>query len=206
MLRYNSDNNRYILECEWGQTLTSFLEKLILISTEKNTEISGTFNDYEFIINQAINPVTVESLRAEFTEYNRQQDEIYQNSNEGKLASLKRAQKLKNSQHHIDILIEKLDSLDFDNFGAVLEWMCLFQIESDQTGVVYYEDLVVETFIANGYEIGVNTGEQFNPKDQENVCKYIIGQALDGIDRVGAPHQIIHKFANDWKQKFLVKA
>jgi hypothetical protein len=206
MLRRNLDNNKYVLEGECGQSLTSFLEKIIEISIQNNSEISGVFNDYEFIVNQAKNPATVESLRTEYREYNKQQDEIYKNSIQGKITEMEITQSIKNSQEKADLLISHLETLDFGDFGAVLDWMCLFQNESDHTGVIYNKDLVIEKFTSNGYQIGVNTGEKFNAENHENVCKYIIGQALDGIDRIGSPHQIIHKFANDWKVKFSVAA
>ena len=53
-------------------------------------------------------------------------------------------------------------------------------------------------FGEHGYEPGVNTGDDFAVDDRENVGRYIIGQALDGIRSVGSPHPIIHKFATDW--------
>lgn len=45
--------------------------------------------------------------------------------------------------------------------------------------------------------------EQFDENNKENVAKYIIGQALDGILNVGSPHQIISSFHDKWKNKFV---
>lgn len=105
-------------------------------------------------------------------------------------------------QKKVDQLIERLDNLDFSDYEPVLDWIYNFQEPSDYTWVSFDKSQVISKFKNQGFDIGVNTGNDFNGEDVENVVKYLVGQALDGIKNVGAPHPIICKFINNWKQKF----
>ena len=99
--------------------------------------------------------------------------------------------------------MEQLPNLDFANQEAVLDWICEFQDPSDHIGVAKNQGEVLKIFAEHGYQTSVNTGEAFNGEDRDNFARYIVGQALDGLKGdVGAIHQVVHKFTDDWKKKF----
>ncbi len=107
------------------------------------------------------------------------------------------------AQRKIDALVDRLPNLDFSNQEAVLDWICEFQDPSDHIGVVKDQQKILETFAEHGYQPSVNTGEALDRENSNNVARYIIGQALDGLqDDAGAIRHVIHKLTDDWKKKF----
>ncbi|OGZ11660.1 MAG: hypothetical protein A3D67_00515 [Candidatus Lloydbacteria bacterium RIFCSPHIGHO2_02_FULL_51_22] len=69
--------------------------------------------------------------------------------------------------------------------------------------VVKQKDVVIATFAAKGYHPNVNCGQDFHGDDRDNFARYIIGQALGNLACVGAIHQVVQRFTNDWKKKFI---
>ena len=54
----------------------------------------------------------------------------------------------------------------------------------------------------HGYEVGAYCGPAFDRASRDIFARWLIGQALDGIEHVGAPHGIVDKFARDWREAF----
>jgi len=178
--------------------------------SEKNHEEGGKVGD--FTVKGAFNGTTLvarkgsttESILADFTAQMAANAEVYRKSPEGKAAAREQAERLVQMQLKHDVLMKKLPSLDFSSHIAVIDWLCEFQDPSDHIGVVKQQDVIVAIFATRGYHPSVNTGDAFDGSDQDNFARYIVGQALDMLQgSVGAIHQIIHKFADDWKEKFL---
>ena len=69
-------------------------------------------------------------------------------------------------------------------------------------GVRVDRERIIATFGAHGYVSGVNCGDAFDAEDRENVARWLIGQCLANLVSVGAIHGIVHKFADDWIEKF----
>lgn len=61
---------------------------------------------------------------------------------------------------------------------------------------------VHQQLLSWGFFPNVNCGVDFNGEDEENVAKYIIGQALAGFSSVGCPHPIAETFIERWLTKF----
>lgn len=189
------------IEGKPGQHINSFAQQLINEAQESNTIVAGTFNGIDLVVDPKSN-LSVDEIVATFTSEMNKKAEAYRKSPEGIRANKEAEEKKQNMQEKANQLVEQLNTLDFSDYELVLEWICNFQEASDYIGTSYDKNKVISTFKNNGFAIGVNTGKDFNGENAENFAKYLVGQALDGINTVGAPHQIVHKFTNDWKQKF----
>lgn len=184
-----------------GQHINSFAKQLINEAQKSNTIVTGTFNGIDLVVDPKSN-LSVDEIVATFTSEMSKKAEAYKNSPEGISANKEAEERKQNMQEKSNQLVEELNTLDFLDFESVLEWICNFQEASDYSGTSYDKNKVISTFKNHGFDIGVNTGKDFNGEDAENFAKYLVGQALDRINTIGAPHQIVHKFTNDWKQKF----
>jgi len=184
-----------------GQDIADFAQQLINSAKQNNNEVTGTFNGIDLVVSSD-SDLSVDDVVQSFHQESKKRAEEYRKSPEGIQAEKEAEEGKQNMQEKANQLVTGLDSLDFSNYESVLEWICDFQEASDHIGVSFDKSQVISIFKDHGFDIGVNTGDDFNGEDEENFAKYLVGQALDGINSVGAPHQIVHKFTNDWKQKF----
>lgn len=178
--------------------------QMLIDACQTAEKAQGTFND---ITLTADKDSTVTGIVAYFHSEMERRAEEYRNSPEGKAAAREQEERRKQKQLKHDELMRQLPNLDFNSDVAILDWLCEFQDPSDYIGVAKQQKVVLSTFAENGYFPNVNCGNDFNAEDRDNFARWLIGQALDGLQgEVGAIHQVIHKFTDDWKRKFLSAA
>ena len=189
------------LKATIGQDIKRFAQELITRATIDSVDVEGEFNGITLRVSSA-EPVTADELVNFFSqEMDRREDE-YKKAPEV-IKAAEEAEARKNAlQKKADQLVTQLDSLDFGNLEAVIDWIVDFQDASDHVGVSYDRQSVINAFRSHGFDIGVNTGKTFNGEDAENFAKWLICNALSFINSDGAIHQVVHKFAEDWKKKF----
>jgi hypothetical protein len=100
----------------------------------------------------------------------------------------------------------KLRTLDFSNDVAVLDWLCAIQEPSNHIGVILRRQTIVHAFESHGFVEGANCGPDYKPGNRENMYRYLVGQALNGIKSGPAIHPIFHKFVGEWKAQFCPEA
>lgn len=145
------------------------------------------------------NPVTL------YQKWEREMDRRaaeYRRSPEGRRAAAEAAARLQSYQQQMDRLMEELPNLDFSDMGALIDWLDRLADPSDHIGVPTPAEEIVSAFIEHGFVPNANTKGQFNGDDPENYARWLIGQALDGLNTMGAIHGVYHKFAKEWKEKF----
>ena len=145
---------------------------------------------------------TVEGVEARFHAEMKRRWEKYNNSPAGRRQAAKSAADLVRSQAEMDAAMVDLATLDFGNIEAVVNWMCRIQKPADHGSVKKPREFIIATFAEHGYLPKVNCGDDFDGEDVDNYGRYLVGQALDGIKVVGAPHSILIDFAADWREKF----
>lgn len=183
-----------------GENVSTTAERMIALAKETKGSVRAKFNDIELT---ATEDSTTEDIVSGFQTKIAEASETYRKSPEGQRAARESEERKQEAQQKADALMEQLPNLDFSNQEAVLDWICDFQDPSDYIGVAKDQRKVLEIFAEHGYQPGVNTGEAFNGEDGDNFARYIVGQALDGLrGDVGAIHQVVHKFTDDWKKKF----
>jgi hypothetical protein len=189
------------LEAKPGQHVQQFAQQLIDRAKADGVDVEGDFNGITLHVSSD-EPVTAEDLVNFYSQESDRRAEEYRQSPEGVKAAEEDEARKNALQEKADQLVTQLDSLDFSNLEAVIDWIVDFQDASDHIGVSFDREKVVSTFRSHGFDVGVNTGEAFNEEDAENFAKWLVGQALGGINSVGAIHQVVHRFAGDWKMKF----
>ena len=175
---------------------------MVALAKKMKDTVKTKFNDIELT---ATSDSDVNAIVKFYNDESERRDEEYDNSPAGRKAAREVEERKATAQQKHDALMRRLPNLDFSNDVAVLDWLCEFQDPSDYIGVVKQQDVVLTTFAAHGYYPSVNCGKDFNENDRDNFARWLIGQALDGLrSEVGAIHQVIHKFADDWKKKFFI--
>lgn len=160
---------------------------------------SAMFNDIRIEAQRGDSPAEI------VTRWNATQEAraaAYRESPEGKAAEAARQEGRRGLQARHDALMDRLRTLDFESDVAVLDWLCEMQEPADHIGVISRTDTVIAKFEAAGFKASVNCGPDYRPGDRDNTFRYLVGQALDGFQRVGAPHSILLKFAAEWKAQF----
>lgn len=172
--------------------------KILVAAALEHGEARGTFNDVELIATAAVSPADVV---ASFHEQSDARAEAWRASPEGIAYAERQQAEVRAAQQKHGDMVAALDGLDFNSGAAVLDWVCGIQDATDRVGVTVDRERIISTFAAHGFEPNVNCGGAFKADDRDNVLRWIVGQALDGLRHV-AIHGVIHKFAADWKAKF----
>lgn len=171
---------------------------LLVAAAAEHGEAQGSFNDIMLTAKAGAAPADVVDL---FNRESAARAEAWRNSPEGKAAEQRRVQAIADAQAKHDKLVLDLMTLDFKNPMAVLDWLCAIQDATDHVGVRVEKAVILDMFTGNGFKPGVNCGSDYKADDRDNSFRWLVGQALDGLQHV-AIHGVIHRFAADWKAKF----
>ena len=182
-----------------GENVSETAKRIIAMANESKETITANFNDITLTANEGDK---AEAIVTFYHEESGRRAEAYRNSPEGKKAAREAEERKQKMQQKHDALMQQLPSLDFNDDVAVLDWLCEFQDPSDYIGVSTQKDVVLATFAAHGYHPSVNCGKEFNGEDRNNFKHWLVGQALDGLQKVGAIHQVIQKGTPFLRQQF----
>lgn len=123
-------------------------------------------------------------------------------SPEGQASKARDAQERWDAQFAVNALLAALPTIDWTDHAAPIGWLCAAQPHMDRVGVTFDRSAVLACFKEHGYEVSAFCGEAFDGKSRDIFARWLIGQALDGIEQVGAPHGIVERFAADWRARF----
>lgn len=135
--------------------------------------------------------------------------EAWRNGPEGQAYALR--QKFEGEKHDqiLNGLIRQMDQnlVDFGNDEQVLQLLVKCQDSTDciltsQNVRNDFKTKLLFRLKAFGFKSNDCTGKQFNGEDPANFARYIIGQAMDGLQSMGAIHQMVHIFTGQWMTKF----
>jgi hypothetical protein len=170
-------------------------------AAERLAAAAPAFMEFNGVRVEAMPGATPDELVASWSAKMEAKAAAYWESPEGKALKAEQEDRRARIQSKADALMTALPRLDFTNDVAVLNWLCEMQEPSDHIGVIVPRTKIILEFKKRGYMPNVNCGQDFRPDDRENVFRWLVGQALDGLNGP-AIHGIIHKFAADWKAKF----
>lgn len=182
-----------------GTHIEQAAEQLVAIAN-KDGSAWGFFNDVKLAAMRGASPADVVS---DFTAEVKHQSDAYEKSEAGKQAAKNREERRSSAQAKHDALMAELTKLDFSNDAKVLDWVCRMQEPSDHAGVIVRTDTIVSAFESRGFVANANCGPDFKADDRDNSFRYLIGQALSGLSEGPAIHPIIHKFADQWRARWL---
>lgn len=192
------------IEAQLGDHISHYVQKLIQekLRLHEHPQIEGEFNGVVFHVT---NNSTEEELLTYFDQELDRQRKEYEQSDVYKQRQQEEEVKRIVFNEESAILIDELRNLNFSDYREVLHWTKRYQPYSDYSGVNVPKEEILTLFTKNGYEVNANTYEKFKSEDPENHARWIIGQALDGIDKIGAMHPMVVTFTERWENKFLVK-
>lgn len=183
-----------------GTHIEQAAEQLVAAAVEHGTA-TGQFNDVPLTADASSTPAEIVSR------WNSESDAraaAWRASPEGKKAEQESNQRRADAQTLHDSLMKRLPALNMKDDAAVLDWLCQMQGPTDHVGVIVRRDTIVSHFEKAGYRSNVNYGDDFKPRDRDNVFRYLVGQALHGLKEGPAIHPILHKFAAEWRADFRV--
>lgn len=169
-------------------------------AAEAHGEATGSFNGIELHAARGYAAAAVVSF---YNDEARRRTEAWKNSPEGIAAAAERERVRSDLQAKHDALMRRLPQLDFTDQCAVLDWLCEMQGPSDHGGVIVRRKTILEAFAKRNFLPGVNCDADFHPEVRDNVHRWLVGQALSGLEEGPAIHGVIHKFAAEWKAKFV---
>lgn len=198
-LRLAHDDLR-IYEPMCGSWIPASIATMSAIAKLSNQEVTGKFNDVS-VTADPTTPASVLVARWE-TETNRQREEYRKSPKYQRQARLQEIE-VAALQMKMNEMMARLETLNFDDLAAVINWFDQIRDASDHVGVSVPSGEIVQKFEEHGYIVNANTEDAYNPEDKENSAHYLIGQALSCLKEVGAIHQVYRDFAKEWREKFL---
>ena len=166
-------------------------------------EATDTGNTYEFMFNGVL-------LTAKPSEYPERMVERYNEAfeknhrdyllTEAALnADRNRLDEIWNNYYRLDPLLTNLCVCDMMSDPVqILNWFKEVQPLLDDTHVYSPKAVILQAFHSAGYEPNVNTNDAYDADDKDNTFRYIVGQCLDGIARIGSPHPMCVQFIAEW--------
>jgi len=182
-----------------GERIDETVKNMIALAKDTKGGVKAYFSGAELLVDEGSNAdKVIEDFKHRMDEARRE----YEDSPEGQESARKEQIAIKEMQLKVDVLVEQLSGLDFENQEALLDWIGEFQSSSDRVGVKIDSKQIVKIFADHGYRPNMNMGEEYNDKDRDNFIQYIVGRALGGIEKDGHISQIIPGFIGKWKEKF----
>jgi hypothetical protein len=184
----------------WGRTISETAQLLIKEANRCNEDVGYIFNNITIIVSKT---ATVDSVVNSYSTESKRLHEVYLRSPEYQDKLAQDEKELEEAKIELENQLSIMYKLDFSNLKEVLVWLTKFQPLSDRTGVMTnsIKQEVMTTFESNGFIAGANTGDQFDENDADNYARYIIGQAMSGIQD-SSIHQVLHSFVDRWLAKF----
>lgn len=186
-----------------GNRIDHFFQDLVDYARTHQVDVEGELYGITFRVSAA-NPATVDELKAYYKKEMARREKEFRSSPEGaKIFQEQEVHKIE-LQQQADYLMAQLDSLDFGDLEAVIDWIMSLQAPSEYSGISFDRQRVLDVFQKHQFlHPGVNSGKVFNLENAEDFAKWLIGDyVLASIKAVGSIHPIVHRFGKQWKDKF----
>jgi hypothetical protein len=121
----------------------------------------------------------------------------YQRSPKGIAAAAKRQADIKRKQAEVNRLEAELATTDLSDVATAVRWLVAYTDPAGDTGVACSKSKVLEVFAAAGHTPNQCLGGRVRT-DRDFAGRYLVGQGLDGIRTMGAPHDLLIDWGNKW--------
>jgi len=186
-----------------GTDVKDFAAQLVSTFAAKNGQhqcvVVGDFNG--IMLKCDNNETTVEEIVNVFNAEVERLSEEYSNSPEGRRAAREAAERHIVLRGKARELMNSLETLDFNDLAAVLRWFEAMQAPSDHVDVEIDTERLINTFIAHGFQVNANVGDDCK-NEKEEFAHYIVGQCLSYLQSFGGIHGLIHHFIKEWMQMY----
>lgn len=194
------EDGSFRLEPLPGTNIMSIAQELGFVVKKMGlkTRIAFKFNDLNFEVTGAS---TEDSIRQDWKNKIDAQDKAYWTPERLK----EKADRERRDQNAMDSHMATLKVINFADPVDVVRWLCKFETVAT-VHTKYDKGSILDHFAANGFttenwprKLGdMESSESWKLRiGKDGQVKWIVAQALDGIQKVGSPHQVIHKFAEE---------
>lgn len=182
-----------------GEYISTTINKIVALANQEMKCVVTTFNEIDLVAHPFT--TTEQALEKYFTEEQQRRQEEYYASKEYKDKEVKRQKEIKEAQDIIDTYISNLNEvLESKDTEKVIDWLKVFTDPADRSGTYCNFSFVTKTFIDAGYKANAFVGEgALLETHKEWMGLYIIGQAIDCMQKGMPPHPIIYKFIEQYE-------
>lgn len=182
-----------------GEHISMVARRAVDVANRTGAPARFTFNEVDAVASPGASP---EGVEAEYMRRAEERRVAWEQSPEGQRCKREQEERIVAAQAKVDRAMESLGGLNANDLGAVLAWVEEIAEPAAHVRVVVPRARILDWFKAHGWVPGMNCGAAFKAEDRQNFAGYIIGQALNGFERVGAPHPMLAVFTEQWRQKF----
>lgn len=121
-------------------------------------------------------------------------------------------EEVKQLRKQLKVLMSELKTLDFSDLEKVINWLDDIRTVSADSRVTLPNQHIIRVFQENGFFSGVNSTEVFDEENEKVYARWLIGQALTGLEQgyysdSDIELRYIHpnlyrKFADEWRERF----
>jgi len=154
------------------QMINRFIDVLIQISKKTGQPVKWKFNEV-FIV--ADKDATAEIL---IERYNRTIDKRHREDKE------KNKEEMEELQQQCDEIVKKLETLNFDDYGTILDWLYIYQKFSNTIGIKKQKKIVLNIFWEHWFKNKRISEKEYNLYDKVGFARYIIEGSLNDLSRV----------------------
>jgi len=192
-----------VLNTTVGENITRVADRLVIaVKASPDQKARVNFNGITVVARRASTPSTlVSQFHKKLTAKARRASR----TDRAKAQASKWAVYETSVQQKHDQLMLQLPGLDFTDISVVLDWIYEFQNSSDFIPVTNKDPLaVLDIFAQHGFYPLGKAEQSFDKKDKISLGQQIIRQALAGLAcEVGAIHQVICYWIEDWRKQFI---
>lgn len=195
---------RIDFEPNCGEMMERYAERAVLFLAEKQEKckdlelyLVGEFNGIKVITSKHS---TVDSIIADY--HIRMDISVYEykQTDEYKKKQSEREKELKELNTKAKYMMKKFEKIDKQNKLELINWLDEFQPLSDHIGVKFDRNHLIKELNKAGYVAGMNcNSENFVIATTDEFADWLIGQCLEGLEKVGAIHQVVNKFAKEYR-------
>lgn len=188
----------------WGLDIYTATKNMVNVFNENGERIETTFNGVTIVVDED-NNIPEELVTNYLIELRRQADD-YRESDEYKQTKIEEEKQVKEWQADADMLMEKLDKLDFTNKGEVLDWLASIQDYTDDRRVNVNVSKIIDAFMKVGFRPFAGIDDEKKRAEIYNIkgghAMMIIGQSLDMLIKHGSMHHVVVSWVKTWNEMF----
>ena len=198
------DLQRIEFDAHLGENIKEYAKRAVKHLAERQRKhedlelyLICTFNDVKVITTKSS---TVDSIVNDFHARMDNNGYEYRQTDEYKASVAAREKELKELNTKANYMMKQFDKINKQNKLDLINWLDEFQPLSDHIGVMYDRCWIISELHKAGYVAGMNCNtDNFTIQTTDEYADWLIGQCLDGLEKIGAIHQVVHKFAEEYR-------
>ena len=182
-----------------GTSIDVAAKEAIAQAKKQRCPVKFNFNGTKLIATAKKSPTT---LVWEFNQILAQQSDRHTHSKAGLKAAAERAQQIKDGQQRLNAAFTTLPALlaqpEPQRLDSLVRWLRDNQSDMDDCEVEYSIAKLLTDLESAGYVDNAHVGKKPECFTRQAIGEWIVGQVINCLKHGMGPHQIIHRFADDY--------